>query len=346
LYPSDKMKAKSNRYISIALHLLVWCLLLLLPLLLKVPTKDKGFFDYPALYFGITNLINAALFYFNAYYLAPRLLKKKQLLFYSLSVICAFVFFSFVKLLILKIGFSYIELDVWAYRFALFSTIGFIVISTLFSMAIDNVRLEREQKELLAARLSAELKFHRSQVNPHFLFNVLSSLISLGRKKSDLLEPSLIMLSELIRYMLYEANEKRVSLVKEVEYLRCYIGLQQMRFGVDVKIESTLIISDKDGELAIEPMLLIPFVENAFKHGIAGVKEPVIKLDLTVNNSTLYFNVQNKYNANHLGSTDSNSGIGLINIQSRLKLIYEGKHQLDIIKANETFYSKLKLELS
>jgi LytS/YehU family sensor histidine kinase len=325
---------------------LVWGLLLLLPLLLKVPTKDKGFFDYPSLYFGITNLLNAGLFYFNAYYLAPRLLKQKRLLFYTLFLLCAFLFFSFIKLSILKIGFRYIELDVWAYRFVLFSTIGFIIISTLFSMAIDNVRLEREQKELLATRLSSELKFFRSQVNPHFLFNVISSLISLGRKKSNLLEPSLIMLSELIRYMLYEANEKRVSLSKEVDYLRCYIGLQQLRFGSDVKIESALTISDTEGDLFIEPMLLIPFVENAFKHSIGGANQPVIKIDLSVDNNILYFNVQNNYDENHLASKDSNSGIGLFNIQSRLRLIYEGKHQLNLIKKNSFFYSKLKLELN
>ena len=213
-------------------------------------------------------------------------------------------------------------------------------------MAIDSVRLEREQKEILAERLSAELKFYRSQVSPHFLFNVLSTLISLGRKKSDLLEPSLIMLSELIRYMLYETNEKRVPISKEVEYLRSYISLQQLRFGHDnVNIETWLTVPDNEIGLTIEPMLLIPFVENAFKHGIGGIQEPLIKIELSINNGILYFNVLNKYGENHLESKDSSSGIGLANIHSRLKLLYGGKHELEISKENSVFYSKLKLEL-
>jgi two-component system LytT family sensor kinase len=298
-------------------------------------------------YFGCINIINAGLFYFNAYFLSPKLVKKKKWFLFALALLGVIGFFSFVKLIIVGTLFKDFALHELAYRFAIFSTVGFLIVSTLFSMALDAIRLEREQKELLAERLSAELKFYRSQVSPHFLFNVLSTLISLGRKGSEMLEPSLIMLSELMRYMLYETNETRVEIRKEVDYLKCYIALQQLRFGHDeVKIESKLDVSENTNGLTIEPMLLIPFVENAFKHGIGGVQQPSIKIYLDIRNSILNFSVQNTYVDHSAGSKDSNSGIGLSNIQSRLKLLYADRHKLLIRKENGVFQSNLTLELT
>jgi two-component system LytT family sensor kinase len=297
-------------------------------------------------YFGCINIINAGLFYFNAYFLSPKLLKNKKWVLYALALLGMIGVFSLLKLIVVGTLFKDFALDDLAYRFAIFSTIGFLIISTLFSMALDSIRLEREQKELLAERLSAELKFYRSQVSPHFLFNVLSTLISLGRKGSEMLEPSLIMLSELMRYMLYETNEKSVEIRKEVEYLKCYIALQQLRFGHDdVKIESKLTVSGNTNGLTIEPMLLIPFVENAFKHGIGWVQQPSIKIDLDVRDSVLNFKVQNTYTDNLAASKDSHSGIGLSNIQSRLKLLYANKHQLFVRKENGIFQSDLTVDL-
>lgn len=329
------------------MHVLVWGTIFSLPLLFKTQGLVNSDSERDAtLYFGCINVINAGLFYFNAYFLSPKLLKKKKWIPYAVAFLGLIVVFSLIKLLVVSTLFKTFALDELAYRFAMFSTIGFLIISTLFSMALDSIRLEREQKELLADRLSAELKFYRSQVSPHFLFNVLSTLISLGRKGSEMLEPSLIMLSELMRYMLYETNEKRVDIQKEVEYLKCYIALQQLRFGHDdVKIESKLTLSENPNGLTIEPMLLIPFVENAFKHGIGLVQQPSIKIDLDVHDSILNFCVQNAYVDNSAGNKDSNSGIGLSNIQSRLNLLYAEKHQLLIKKENGMFCSTLKLEL-
>ncbi len=329
------------------MHVLVWVMIFALPILFKTHgLSTTSSENEVVLYFAGINVVNAGLFYFNAFLLCRTLLRRKEWFLYALALLAVVAVSLLLKRLIIEAWFKNFISDELAYRFAIFSTIGFIVISTLFSMALDSIRLEREQRELLAERLSAELKFYRSQVSPHFLFNVLSSLISLGRKGSEMLEPSLIMLSELIRYMLYEADEKQVEIAKEVEYLKSYIALQQLRFGHDdVKIESKLTIPENTSGLSIEPMLLIPFVENAFKHGIGWVPQPLIKIDLSVNGSILEFNVQNKYADGSAGIKDSNSGIGLSNIQSRLKLLYAGKHHLLIKKESGIFYSNLTLEL-
>jgi LytS/YehU family sensor histidine kinase len=318
-----------------------------LPRLFKTPGLEVATSgDKAAIYFASINIVNAGIFYFNAYFLCLKLLRRKKWIRYTLSLLIVIAVSLFLKLLIVEVWFENLFVDELSYRFAIFSTVGFLIISTLFSMALDSIRLEREQKDLLAERLSAQLKFYRSQVSPHFLFNVLSTLISLGRKSSEMLEPSLIMLSELMRYMLYETNEKTIEIQKEVEYLKCYIALQQLRFGHDdVKIESQLIVPENTNGLTVEPMLLIPFVENAFKHGIGSGQHASIKIDLNVRDSILNFSVQNTYADDPAESKDSNSGIGLSNTQSRLKLLYSNKHQLLVKKENGIFHSNLILEL-
>ena len=152
------------------------------------------------------------------------------------------------------------------------------------------------------------------------------------------------MLSDLMRYMLYESDEKKVTIAKEIEYLKSYISLQQLRFGDDVKIDVLIDLPEQILQANIEPMLLIPFVENAFKHGI-GADEPFIAIHLSSNKNELILDVKNKF-VEQDTSKDANSGIGLENVQSRLALLYEGKHQLTIQKEDNIFHVHLTLRLS
>ncbi len=176
------------------------------------------------------------------------------------------------------------------------------------------------------------------------MFNVLNTLVSLARKKSDMMEPSLIQLSHLMRYMLYESNDERISLEKEVEYLRSYIDLQLLRFGDDLDIQVN-IGQDLEG-YEIEPMLLISFVENAFKHGIGMVPNPFIKIMLEIDHSKnwLEFEVQNSMDFSG-GTRDKSSGIGLANMRRRLDLLYNGSYKLETVQNDDTFVSRLKLLL-
>ncbi|HTN38934.1 MAG TPA: sensor histidine kinase [Arachidicoccus sp.] len=189
-----------------------------------------------------------------------------------------------------------------------------------------------------------ELKFLRSQINPHFLFNVLSSLVSLARKKSDRLEPSLILLSDMMRYMIYDSNDKKVSLESEVTYLESYIALQQLRFDDSVPINASLELDSSSDHLLIEPMLLIPFVENAFKHGTGWINGPAIKIHLRVESKILVFNVENRFNGTDT-QKDTAGGIGLVNVKSRLNLLYPGRHQLTSSIERNTFIVHLRIQL-
>ena len=184
--------------------------------------------------------------------------------------------------------------------------------------------------------MRSELSFLRSQISPHFIFNILNSIVYLIRTKADKkAEDVTIRLSSLMRYMLYDSDQSMVPLDREVDYVQNYIDLQRMRFEDDVQIEFT-VSGTIDGSM-IEPMLLIPFVENAFKHGVGFVKNPYIKVQLSFQNGSLAFNVENKIGKLLEDQKDESSGIGLKNVTRRLELLYPDMHQIDVIQDDTIF---------
>jgi len=227
-------------------------------------------------------------------------------------------------------------------RIIFFPPVGLLIASTIFRVILDNLDADKIQKQQKAERLAAELKFLRSQVSPHFLFNMMTNMVSLARKKSDMLEPSLLKLADLLRYMLYEQEEEKCTVGKEITYLQSYIELQQLRFGEDAKMNLDVSIENPDCE--IEPMLLIPFVENAFKHGIGMVEKPFIEIALKVKEKQLLFKVVNNY-TKQKSSKDKSSGIGLENVKNRLQLLYPGKYTLVINDKDGIFTVELKIGL-
>jgi len=345
LYHPPMKKITSSGYINTTLHVLIWGALLLLPWVVSNAQNDYRIGVMPGLFFSITVLIHMAIFYGNAFYLYPGFFNRRY-------------WWLYIPVSILLIGGSfqlkYFVMAAWfpgmlkytaGYKFVFAPSVGVFIISIIYRRIVDGIRAEREQKEKQAAQLLTELKFLRSQVSPHFLFNVLTNLVSLARKKSDRLEPSLIMLSDLMRYMLYDAQGKRVALRKEIEYLHSYIALQQLRFGNEVQVDSRIETGDAGDHYEIEPMLLIPFVENAFKHGAGYNGHPQINIHLSVNNGWLLFEVKNRFDEEPAASKDENAGIGLSNVKSRLQLLYRDSHTLTINNTNNLFHIVLTLKL-
>jgi two-component system, LytTR family, sensor kinase len=325
-----------SSYITILLHILVWSAVLLLPYFFAAPEShysNIGFLQCN--YFTLTNIAHIGLFYFNAFFLCPRFLNRRRWWLFLMFIAAIILFFYVLKLLILQTWFPVLAGDKDAFAFTFFPTVFFIVISTIFGLVVDKIDLEKEQ-------LAMKLKFLRSQVNPHFLFNVLNNLVSMARHKSDRLEPSLIKLSGLMRYMLYDSDEKKIPVDVELNYLKNYIDLQELRFEGDVIIQTN--ISHDDGRYLIEPMLLIPFVENAFKHGITVNQKPVITIDLNMADGLLKFKVQNKVDAENYAK-DNSSGIGLNNVKTRLNLLYPKAHELNINNKDGVFGIDLLLKL-
>ena len=341
------MKRTLNfKYIGYALHLLVWGVILLFPYLVSNSANGYRIGVIPGSLFTVMVLVHIVIFYGNAFYLYPKLCNRRWWWLYIISAVVVIIASHQLKFFIIATWFPDVLKNTAATRFVLVPSIIVFIISIIYRRIVDKIRFEHEQKEKHAEQLSAELRFLRSQISPHFLFNVLTNLVSLARKKSDKLEQSLIMLADLMRYMLYDTREKKVELGKEVEYLNSYIALQKLRFGDDVAIDSTIKLNKGDEHYTIEPMLLIPFVENAFKHGTGYTGQPHIAVKLLVDSESLIFEVLNDFDAANDTSKDDSSGIGLSNVKARLNMLYKNNYSLTIKDNNNLFHIILTLKLT
>jgi two-component system, LytTR family, sensor kinase len=332
-----------SKYVTVTLHVLIWGAVLLLPFFLNSPrehTVQIGYFRCN--FFTMTNAMHLGLFYLNAFFLYTHLMTRSRWWIYVLCLATLVIVFYYLKTWMLTAWFPVLATEDAAFRFTFFPTVFFLAISTIYRLVRDKINQEKMQTRLEAEHLAMELKFLRSQVSPHFLFNVLNNLVSMARHKSDQLEPSLIKLSELIRYMLYASDEKKVPMEIEIQYLKSYIELQKLRFEESVEIGADIQLNAYAG--SIEPMLLIPFVENAFKHGVSDVQNPFIHIALDITNNRLRFKVENKF-GDDAQVKDGNSGIGLTNLKARLNLLYPRLHELSIVQADHIFHVDLSLQL-
>lgn len=340
----------TRKWVVLSLHSLFWALYFISPFLLRPVTDSeaprthvnntRGFY---ILLFA-DNALRLLLFYSNAYWFIPKLVYKRKYgyyflaLFVSLTVMMLWDRFLFNLLIV---GFTYRLWNFIVFNLPFFLFI--VIVSSAFRVIRDRIEENQRNKEKETENLKTELSFLRSQVSPHFMFNVLNNMVALARKKSDALEPSLIKLSSLMRYMLYETDEDKVLLEREVEYLKSYIDLQSQRFGKNVEIH--LNLHPVTNHFTIEPMLLIPFVENAFKHGTGLIPDAAIDVSLAVDGQELKFSVRNRYLEETAERKDKTSGIGLTNVKRRLNLLYPGSHQLLVEKRDGWFTVWLQLKL-
>jgi hypothetical protein len=205
-------------------------------------------------------------------------------------------------------------------------------------------RVEKMRSELQAVQLDTEVKFLKSQVNPHFLFNTLNNLFSMAQKKgNDDLADGISKLSGMMRYMIYESNEEHVPLKKEIEYLENCILLNKLRYADD-EVTAVFDYPEQTEGIFIAPMLFIPFVENAFKHGVTIGQSSEIDISISIANNLLIFTCENTiYSVKKM--EDEQNGIGLENVKRRLELVYPGKCGLLIKNTDNKYIVNLEINL-
>lgn len=330
-----------STYFTPAIHLIVWSLLFIVPIV--VLQSQPPMEGLPHNFFIITNLYHIGLFYLNAYYLYPRLFTRTWWWLYLIIVAVILKGSFYLKLWVLHVADPSFILTPHNSRIIFFPPLAFLAAGIIFRLVVDRIQREKREKEIQAERLDSELKLLRSQISPHFLFNMMTNMVALARQKSDLLEPSLIKLSDLLRYMLYGPGKEKLRMSDEIDYLKSYIELQQLRFGDSVQLQFD--VQNEEGDCFIEPMLLVPFVENAFKHGTGALPQPFIHIQLQTHNRQLFFRVTNNYSREQL-SKDNSSGIGIVNVQNRLNLLYPGKHDIKIEDTGKQYQVTLNLALT
>jgi LytS/YehU family sensor histidine kinase len=213
-----------------------------------------------------------------------------------------------------------------------------------FRLAVNGLQVIYQKSQLERQSLKSELALLRSQINPHFLFNTLNNMHSFVHTDPDKTAFSIIKLSEIMRYMLNESNSEKVLLEQEIEYIKSYIALQNMRFS-DKQYVNLEIIGDPDG-IEIAPMIFIPFIENAFKHGEKKQTTPSIDIKLEFDKKRIYFEVKNIIRKIKSDDIEGNTGFGLDNLKRRLELAYPDMCSLTITKENNQYITKLNIDLS
>lgn len=340
-------RLKQTVVIEVFIHLLFWAFITITPILTHpegppLPAAPQ----FKAVHFIVINLVLAAQFYLNAFLLIPLVLnKRKNMGLYFTLLLLSFVAFNTLIVYIrphFKIGPAGSHHLHFAAGLNLFPLLAIIAASFAYHYLADQFRVINNKREITNATLVSELAFLRSQISPHFIFNIINSVVALSRVNPVAVEPTLIQLSNLLRYMLYITDEEKVTLTQKEDYLRSYIELQRLRFQEIVRVNFYSQIAD--GAKTIEPMLLIPFVENAFKHGTGDIERPVIDINLRTDSRVLDFSVRNSYNYLEQNKDDSH-GIGLQNVKRRLELLYPGRHHLSIEQTLYVYNVNLKIEL-
>jgi len=297
--------------------------------------------------------------YLLIYYLIPRFLFRGKRFLFALLLIYLIVITSWLSELISVIIFiSFANYQVKAMVPVSFDVLSLIVglyficliavaikqIKRAFFMQQENAELEKRKLDIELKLKDAELKLLKAQIHPHFLFNTLNNLYGLALEKSDMAPDLVLRLSGLLDYMLYQCNQSKVSLLDEINQLYNYIEIEQLRYGERLQLEINQ--SGDAGNLQIAPMLLLPFIENAFKHGVSKqISHPFILVNIIIQASQLVLNIENSFDRSFEKEQEYSKGIGLNNVKKRLEMLYPENYSLLISSEETTFKVILKIFL-
>jgi sensor histidine kinase YesM len=327
-------------------HVFFWVLVFGIWYFLRVDdysTEEKAF------HVTLIKVVELALMiYLTNYVLIPQLLYKKRYVWFVIIFILMIFGSSVLKMNILGRLLNNPELLNWSANLkkSLYNNIiphFFLVIAgAAVKLMLDYGKLQKRMAETAREKAEAELSFLKSQINPHFVFNSLNSVYFLINKDNVEARGALHKFSEMLRYQLYEVRDDKIPIEKEINYLEDYMDLQQLR--KDEKYTVQFNHSPEVKGFLIEPLLLVPFVENAFKH-ISHYPDKInfVKVDMTQSNGVFIFSVVNSKEQQRV--TEQHEGIGLNNVKRRLELMYPGKHELKIDEADDKFTVQLNLQL-
>ncbi|MBE0645845.1 MAG: histidine kinase [Bacteroidetes bacterium] len=334
---------------EILLHLGAW-LLYAGNSVLTYPSEYLEKYGFAAIGFkqGTYYVVMSVAFYANYLLLVPRLLARRRHAWYAGSVALLLPFMLGLFLLhavfldwYFDAGTFFLDDRIAALPYLAFQVLFFLLISTGARFTADWFHLQRLREEMQHEKEQAELALLRQQLSPHFLFNTLNNIYSLAVHNPKDVPRAILMLADLMRAILRNMNGEQILLEQEIAQLRSFIELKRLQYPDPERIRFT-VSGESDGQ-RIAPMLLLPFVENAFKHGDLRSPGAVVDMRLAIGDAALQFSIENRISN---GSKDATSGIGLTNVRRRLELLYPDRHVLDIHEENRRYRASLMLRFS
>lgn len=343
---------KRYLWIRIAQHLLFWALSFFVIIRFSAKSSELSFIDY--LYTGIFHISILIAVYVNLYILIPRFVRKEKYLWYIPAVLLLmaaatqFNIWTFDKGIDLLFPNTYFFISYYYFGELYPVMLAYVAITSLLKLSkgwFAYIAVEQRLSLLEKEKTEAELAALKTQIHPHFLFNSLQSVYSLSLKQDKRTPEVVIKLADLMRYFLYETQQDRVPLEKEIQNLENYLSLQRLRVGGQARIDFEQL-GKADG-YTVAPLLLLPFVENSFKHGIKGTTgEAYIDIKMRIDNSRLLFEVKNNKGQVDQVPLDYDGGVGLNNVKQRLELQYPDQHHLNIEDQEDYFRIELSIPLS
>lgn len=360
-----------KKVLKIGVHVGVWLLYLLVTIVWLYSGMDFGWNGfYRALLMVMFQIV---IFYANTYFFMPRILEKNKVILYIATILMTISALTFLNYSVQRKVFkrsdrfmrkrierierleesniSSRKLLKKPKRIVKLEFVGFFLISAfplIFMLFISslyrNIMQTRNREKAEMAMIEAESKFLKSQINPHFLFNAMNNIYTLSTMKSDEAPKAIHLLSDMLRYVIYESGAGFVTLGRESQYIQNYISL--MEFRDDAIAKNVSFLSTANTHLKIAPMILMPFVENAFKHSkIEDEENGWINISMTSMGNRLEFLISNSMPSAHY-SKDKVGGVGLSNVKRRLSLQYKNMHELVIDNTEHEFKVNLKIELT
>ncbi|MFC2107162.1 sensor histidine kinase [Bacteroidota bacterium] len=336
-------------FYRILLHVLFWSFILYYNTALLSYSDNEYLKHFTRLLYTLPFDMLAV--YFTLYFIIPKfLLKKKYILFVFVLLISAIGIILIARYVNFRFVYPwvyperYTSFKYWSFVsilnniFGVYSVVSMAAAFKLFKLWFKS---HKQRVNLEKQNLKSELALLRVQINPHFLFNTLNNIDSLVQSNSVEASNALIKLSDIMRYMLYDASIDKVPLEKELEYIESYVSLEKLRQR-DNRF-TVLEINDRSNGFMIAPMLLVPFIENAFKHGSKDLGSPGIIIKISNEAGQLNLYVMNYFN--EAGQKDKTQGIGLQNVNRRLELLYPEKHDLIISREDKKYIVNLKIDL-
>ncbi|MBO3700526.1 sensor histidine kinase [Roseivirga sp. E12] len=346
------LKLHYRQVTVVTLHVLAWVLYVAFYSLAYV--QQSGNQNYRALFMLSILLTDLPLFYY--YYLSaiPRLLVRKKVWRFILVTVFVSLAYPLARYGLDILFVNYFDDGVTpltniavgdfnvVFGIRLLAALFVVAMAGIGKFTFDWFENQRIRRELENQNLSSELAFLKSQINPHFLFNTLNNIHTLAYKKSDDAPEAIMKLSDLMRYMIYESDVEFVPLEREIQHLKSFVTLQELRFKT-----KGIVTFEFEGDMSqkkIAPLVLLPFIENAFKHGFDLNKDAAIKVSLKSGDQLVY-EVENPLTPSGMAvHKDQVGGIGLENIRRRLDIIYKDKHTLSVDESSNSFRIKLTIE--